>query len=322
MAKRNFSMTEESVMEYKKFMVENEKSSLTIEKYIRDIRGFLIWNAGKPLERQSILNWKTYLGANYAISSANSMIAALNGYLDFLGCPEFKVKPFRQQKKIYRDGNQDMSESEYRKLLKEAEKQGDERLKLVMKTICSTGIRVSELVYITAEAVEEGRARVSCKNKDRIIFIPRKLQQILKNYMKKCQTQSGPVFRTRNGNPLNRTNIWSAMKKLCEKAGVDSRKVYPHNLRHLFAKAFYKAGKDMAKLADVLGHSNIETTRIYLMENGREHERLVEELNLLEEQDFYKKINRKEKRRQKRKCRRAEKRMRGKTYRRWEMELM
>lgn len=277
-----YEITEQNLEAYKHSMMENEKSPATIEKYLRDVRSFCRWNQRASIDRTRILEWKNYLAREYAVSSANSMIAALNGFLSFQGWGELRVKPFRQQKQLYRDPERDMSRKEYIQLLEEAKKKGDERLKLVMETICATGIRVSELPFITAEAVRAGRAFVNCKNKKRIIFIPSKLQRLLKEYMKKKQITEGAVFLTRTGTVLNRSNIWSAMKKLSQTAGIEGRKVFPHNLRHLFAKTFYSAGKDLAKLADVLGHSHIETTRIYIMESGQEHERIMEQLGLVE----------------------------------------
>lgn len=277
-----YEITEQNLEAYKHNMMENEKSPATIEKYLRDVRSFCRWNQGEVIARTRILEWKNHLAREYAVSSANSMLAALNGFLSFQGWPELRVKPFRQQKQLYRDPERDLSRKEYIKLLEEAKKQGDERLKLVMETICATGIRVSELPYITAEAVRTGRAFVNCKNKKRVIFIPSKLQRLLNEYMKRKHITEGAVFLTRTGAVLNRSNIWRAMKKLSQTAGVECRKVFPHNLRHLFAKTFYSAGKDLAKLADVLGHSHIETTRIYIMESGQEHERIMEQLGLVE----------------------------------------
>lgn len=280
---KKYVICEKELEVYRRDMLENERSRATIEKYIRDVRAFCRWNGEKEIDRLRVLEWKEYLGTCYAVSSANSMLAALNRYFDFRGWEELRAKPFRQQRRIYREAEKDLSREEYTRLVEEAQRQGKERLKLVMQTICATGIRVSELGFITAEAVKAGRAEVSCKNKKRIVFIPGKLRRILKEYMKKRRITDGPVFVTRGKRALNRSNIWAAMKKLCEKAGIDPKKVFPHNLRHLFAKTFYQKGKDLAKLADVLGHSDIETTRIYVMENGREHERLIERLGLLGE---------------------------------------
>ncbi len=325
-----YEITAEDLESYRNNMLENEKSTATIEKYIRDILAFCRWNHNQSINRIQILEWKQYLVSLYAVSSVNSMLAALNGYFRFKGWEQLRVKPVRQQKQLYRETERDISRCEYMQLLQEAgkcgderlklvmetiwrvkpvrqQKQlyreterdisrceymqllqeagkcGDERLKLVMETICSTGIRISELPFITAEAVFHGKAFVNCKNKKRIIFIPTKLQSLLKKYMKKHHISSGPVFLTRNGTVLNRSNIWRSMKRLCKRAGIDCKKVFPHNLRHLFAKTFYNTGKDLAKLADVLGHSRIETTRIYVMENGREHERMIEMLGLTED---------------------------------------
>ena len=189
-----YEITEQNLEAYKHSMMENEKSPATIEKYLRDVRSFCRWNQGASIDRTRILEWKNYLAREYAVSSANSMIAALNGFLSFQGWGELRVKPFRQQKQLYRDPERDMSRKEYIQLLEEAKKKGDERLKLVMETICATGIRVSELPFITAEAVRAGRAFVNCKNKKRIIFIPSKLQRLLKEYMKKNRLQRAPFF--------------------------------------------------------------------------------------------------------------------------------
>ena len=279
----HYEITADDLESYRNNMIENEKSSATIEKYIRDILSICRWNHSQRIERVHILEWKKYLISLYAVSSVNSMLAALNSYFHFKGWEQLRVKPFRQQKQLYREKERDISRCEYMQLLQEADKCGDERLKLIMETICSTGIRISELPFITAEAVSHGKALVDCKNKKRIIFIPAKLQSILKKYMKKHHILSGPIFLTRNGTILNRSNIWRSMKKLCKRTGIDCQKVFPHNLRHLFAKTFYNSAKDLAKLADVLGHSRIETTRIYVMENGQEHERMVEMLGLTED---------------------------------------
>ena len=278
-----YEITAEDLESYRNNMLENEKSTATIEKYIRDILAFCRWNHNQSINRIQILEWKQYLVSLYTVSSVNSMLAALNSYFRFKGWEHLRVKPVRQQKQLYRETERDISRCEYMQLLQEAGKCGDERLKLVMETICSTGIRISELPFITAEAIFHGKAFVDCKNKKRIIFIPTKLQSLLKKYMKKHHISSGPVFLTRNGTVLNRSNIWRSMKRLCKRAGIDCKKVFPHNLRHLFAKTFYNTGKDLAKLADVLGHSRIETTRIYVMENGREHERMIEMLGLTED---------------------------------------
>ena len=278
-----YEITAEDLESYRNNMLENEKSTATIEKYIRDILAFCRWNHNQSINRIQILEWKQYLVSLYAVSSVNSMLAALNSYFRFKGWEQLRVKPVRQQKQLYRETERDISRCEYMQLLQEAGKCGDERLKLVMETICSTGIRISELPFITAEAIFHGKAFVDCKNKKRIIFIPTKLQSLLKKYMKKHHISSGPVFLTRNGTVLNRSNIWRSMKRLCKRAGIDCKKVFPHNLRHLFAKTFYNTGKDLAKLADVLGHSRIETTRIYVMENGREHERMIEMLGRTED---------------------------------------
>ena len=257
-----------------------EKSGSTIQKYLRDIRCFAGWIGGQPLAKERVLEYKqSLLIKGYALRSVNSMLAALNHFLRFCGLADQRVRLCRIQREIYRPVEKELTKAEYLRLLQAAKE--DCRLNLILQTICATGIRVSELQYFTVEAVKAGEAQVSCKNKNRRILIPGKLQKLLLSFAKNCGIVSGVIFRTRSGRPVDRSNIWSAMKKLCVKANVNPGKVFPHNLRKLFARTFYSMEKDIAKLADVLGHSSINTTRIYIMTTGREHRRQLDCLGLI-----------------------------------------
>lgn len=276
-------LTTKQLAAYTVYLRTEERSEATIEKYQRALRDFYSQlPASGAVTKEVTHGWKCHLHEHgYAVSTINSMLAALNGFLVYMGWPECRVKPFKRQRRIFADKCRELSREEYMRLLEAAQRQGNERLMLVMQAICSTGIRVSELKHITVEAVCEGRAEVFCKAKLRTIFIPRKLQKILIRYAKKHNIKAGPVFVSRSGQPLDRSNIWSDMKRLCKNAAVDPQKVFPHNLRHLFAKTFYELDKDIAKLADLLGHASIETTRIYIMECGEEHLRRMEKMKLI-----------------------------------------
>lgn len=258
-----------------------EHSELTIQKYSRDITRFLACSKGR-LDKSAIMEWRTALVADgYAPQTINSMLAAVNGLLDYLGRSEQKVKPLKCQRVMFRSKERELTKAEYLRLLDTAKCQGKQRLFLVLQTICATGIRVSELKYITVQAAQNGQATVNCKGKCRVILIPRKLCKELLGWAKGKRITAGPVFQTSGGKTLDRSNIWREMKGLCGAAGVDSRKVFPHNLRHLFAVLFYKVNKDIAKLADILGHTSISTTRIYIMETSAEHERQLAQLGLV-----------------------------------------
>ena len=265
---------------YVKHLVEDEKSEATIEKYVRDVSTFLEFAGKIPLSKELVLEYKSHLEEKgYQVTSINSMLVAVNGYLEFVGCPEYKVKTIRMQRKIYCEEERELTKAEYKKLLDACKEK--ENLNLAMQTICCTGIRVSELKYFTVESVRQGEITVYCKKKVRTIMIPRDLKKRLLKYAKTKKIKSGNIFITKNGKPLDRSNLWSQMKKLCEKAGVLASKVFPHNLRKLFARSLYNKEKDIAKLADVLGHGSIETTRIYIMTTGVEHRRQIEGLGLL-----------------------------------------
>ena len=261
------------------YLVEEEKSELTIEKYIRDVRQFLEWAAERKLTKALVLAYKSYLVERYAVSSVNSMISSLNCWLDYMGYGSCRVKTLKQQRRAFLDESKELSKAEYRRLLNAAYTKP--RLFLLMQTICSTGIRVSEHRFITVEAVKAGEAEVRLKGKCRRIFLPKKLCKSLLRYAKDQGIVSGSIFVTASGRPLDRSNIWTEMKKLCDTAGVSRAKVFPHNLRHLFARVFYSAERDIVRLADILGHSSINTTRIYTMESGEIHRRQIERMDLL-----------------------------------------
>ena len=266
---------------YETYLRNDEKSKATCEKYLRDAKHFAEFVRGREIDKAVLLEYKELLEKDYAMTSANSMIAAVNSFLRYVGWHELCIKQFKIQKTAYSPEERELSQAEFHTLIRTAEKNHKERLSLVIQTICGTGIRVSELQYLTVEAVRKGEANVSCKGKTRKIFVVSILQKKLLDYAKRNNIESGMLFITKSGNPLDRTNIWREMKKLCELAGVAAEKVFPHNLRHLFARTFYGIEKDIAKLADILGHSNINTTRIYIMTTFAEHKRKMESMRLI-----------------------------------------
>lgn len=254
--------------DYRTYLQQGEKSTATVEKYIRDVCHFQTYLQDRPLCKTETIAYKEYLVSRYAPSSVNSMLASLNSFLHFIGKPDCIVKQLKVQRQIFCSETKALTLKEYQRLVKAA---GNARISLVLQTICGTGIRVSELQAITVEAVREGKAVINCKNKTRVIFLPSSLQKLLSQYIKKAGLLAGAVFQTKRGKPLNRSNIWREMKALCRKADVLPEKVFPHNLRHLFARIFYGIEKDIVRLADLLGHSNINTTRIYTMDSGYQH---------------------------------------------------
>ena len=273
-------LSTEQIKEFSNYLSREEKSTATQEKYLRDVRAFCVYADGNEITKELVVAWKKKLvESGYAVRSINSMLASVNSLLDFLGLSNCKVKNIRTQRQTYCTEDKELTKTEYLRLLAASKK--NEQLNLVLQTICGTGIRVSELRYFTVEAIRYGEVTVDCKSKTRTILVPGKLKNILLNYAKKHGITTGAIFVTRNGKPLNRSNIWSAMKKLCENAGVKPSKVFPHNLRKLFARTFYGIEKDIAKLADILGHSSINTTRIYIMTTGIEHRRKIDRLGLV-----------------------------------------
>ena len=275
-------LSAERIAAYGQYLRTEERSSGTVEKYLRDVRAFAAWMGGVPVTKELAAGWKEHLHfQGYAPATINSMLAAINGLFHFLGWDGCRVKFLKVQRRLFRDAGRELTRPEYERLLAAARERGRERLALLMETICATGIRVSEVRYITVEAAQWGRAEISLKGKIRTILLPGKLCRKLLKYAKKHKTASGEIFLTKSGKSLSRRQIWAELKRLCRYAGVESSKVFPHNLRHLFATIFYRACKDIARLADVLGHSSIETTRIYLVTSGAEHARQLERLGLV-----------------------------------------
>ncbi len=279
---KNKILTKKIISDFKIHLKSEEKSENTIEKYIRDVRAFSEFVGVGKITKETVIAYKNKLIAeSYAVRSINSMLASLNGLFAYLGWLELKVKSIKIQRQLYRSEEKELTKSEYIQLLNTAKQKGNKRLNLIIQTICGTGIRISELKFITVESVKCGEAVVSLKNKTRSVFIVRALQKKLLRYIAEQRIKSGVVFTTRTGKPMNRTNIWREMKSLCIHAGVNPQKVFPHNLRHLFARTFYGIEKDIAKLSDILGHSSINTTRIYIVSTGIEHRQRMENMHLI-----------------------------------------
>lgn len=274
--------TDAEIVEYERHLRNEEREEATIEKYLRELRAFHAWLGERSVTKETAMEWKEFLQKEgFASVTINGKLSSLNGFFRFVGWEECRVKFLRIQRQMFRKQSKELTKEEYERLLDTARREGKERLGLLMETICATGIRVSELPYITVEAVREGRAEVELKGKIRVILLPGKLCHKLVKYAKEQKITSGEIFLTRGGKGISRRQVWREMKELCKKAGVESSKVFPHNLRHLFATSFYKICKDIVKLADVLGHSSVETTRIYLMTAGGEHARQLEQMGLV-----------------------------------------
>lgn len=274
-------MSDHKLLEFQDMLIEREKSAATVEKYLRDARTFLRYlPAGEQPGRRQLAAYKEWLAERYAVSSVNSMLSSLNAYLGFLGRPE-RVRPLKVQRRIFCAKESELSKEDYAALIREAKQQNKRRLAALIETLCATGIRVSELAFITVEAAAAGQARVNCKGKNRVIFLPRKLCGHLLCYARSAGVRAGKIFVTKSGRSLDRSNIWKEMKRLSRLAAVSGKKVFPHNLRHLFARTFYRQQKDIARLADLLGHTSINTTRIYLMTSGEEQERQIASLGLV-----------------------------------------
>lgn len=273
-------ITSARIETFKNHLLEEEKSKATVEKYERDLNFFLEWAKAKKITKGTVLEYKAYLCERYATASVNSMLSSVNSFFAYYERFELRVKTVKVQKQIFASDDRELTKSEYEKLLLAA-KENNPRLYLLMQTICSTGIRVSELKFITVEALGRGRAEISCKGKKRYAFLPAELCKILKEYALRQKIKSGAVFISKKGNPLDRSNIWSDMKKLSKTVGISENKVFPHNLRHLFARTYYSFQKDIVRLADILGHSSINTTRIYTMETGEIHQRQIQRLGLI-----------------------------------------
>ena len=281
MEKTMRTITNELLKNFETDLIENEKSALTVEKYLRDVRHFMAFAVDKGIEKQTVLDYKAGLANDYAVASANSMLASLNALFRFAGWNDLCVRQFKVQKQVFCPEEKELTKAEYVRLCNAAKQGGDERLELILQTICGTGIRISELQFVTVDAVRRSEAVVSCKNKTRTVFLVRELRKKLLWYCRQNGITSGPVFVSKSGKPLNRTTVWRLMKGLCKRANVEPSKVFPHNLRHLFARVFYAIEKDIAKLADILGHSSINTTRIYIISTGFEHRQRMEKMRLV-----------------------------------------
>ena len=274
-------ISDQAIQRFRSYLAEEEKAEATIQKYIRDVTAFQKWLHGMPVEKSTVLRYKDELKSQYAARSVNSILSSINRFFDFIMWQDCKVKQLCIQKQIFAEEEKELTKKECEKLLRAAFNIKNERLYFLMQTICATGIRVSELRYITVEAVEKRQTKIHCKGKIRTVLLPGQLCHSLRRYIKKNKIKSGSIFVTKSGKPLDRSNIWADMKKLCAIAGVAKEKVFPHNLRHLFAREFYSIDKDIAHLADILGHTNVNTTRIYVMESCASHRRRMEKMTLL-----------------------------------------
>ena len=274
-------ITAKAIAEFKEHLILEERSKITIEKYIRDVKAFSAYTQNAAITKETVIAYKKHLQENYAVRSVNSMLASINSLFAFLNWHDLKVKALKLQQQVFCPEEKELTKAEYARLCRTAERKHNERLNLILQTICGTGIRVSELQYITVEAVKNGEAVVNCKAKTRSVFIVKELKQKVLRYAAEQGIKSGMIFVTRTGKPISRTNIWREMKALREEANVNPGKVFPHNLRHLFARVFYGIEKDIAKLADILGHSSINTTRIYITSTGTEHRQRMENMRLI-----------------------------------------
>lgn len=275
------TITQDLIENFENYLINEEKACATLEKYMRDIKAFFEWISGTEIDKRKVLDYKEYLIGKFAPTSVNSVLSSLNSFFEFNNWYELKVKMLKIQKQIFAQKDKELSKAEYERLLDAAKAKSNERLYLLMQTICSSGIRVSELQYITVDAVKLRKATINCKGKMRIVILPKELCRMLTEYAKTQKITSGSVFVTKTGKPLDRSTIWKMMKALCESARVSKNKVFPHNLRHLFARTFYTLQKDIIRLADILGHSSVNTTRIYTMETGEIHRRQIQKLGLL-----------------------------------------
>ncbi len=274
-------ITQEQLRQFKLYLYEEERSEHTVAKYLRDVRRLAVYAGDRQLQKADVLTFKRHLCERYLPGSVNSMLSSINAFFIWMEWYDLKIKTLKIQRRIFADQSKELTRAEYERLLTAAKNQNNKRLYYLMQTIASTGLRVSEIKYVTCEAVRNGQAVINCKGKIRQIFLPTGLCQMLKQYIKSRKIKSGSVFITRNGRPLDRCAIWKMLKGLCESAGVGKEKVFPHNFRHLFARTFYSLQKDIVRLADLLGHSSIETTRIYTMESGTEHRKQLQKLGLL-----------------------------------------
>lgn len=280
---QNRVITDNTLEYFRKMLIMAEKEIQTIDKYIRDIKKLMEYAKGQSISKEMLLRYKDYLQkcGKYKISSINSYLAAVNHFCEVMEWTDIRVKMIKIQRETFIPENKEITMHEYEKLVKTAYKKGDKRLALIIETLGSTGIRISELRHITVESLKYGMADLHNKGKVRRILYPSELLKILREYVKERHICSGSIFITSKGNPVNRSNVWRMMKNLCRVARVSEEKVYPHSMRHLFARSFYKIKKDIAKLADVLGHSSIDTTRIYIKTTGKEHKRQLNKMKMI-----------------------------------------
>ena len=281
MQEKEYFLTSDMISDYADHLRDQEKSESTARQYTRNLVQLQLWLTGRPLSKIELIEWKGQLSREYASTTVNAILAAVNSFLRFMSWSNLSVKLLKIQRSSFLDGGRELSRAEYARLVQTAEQEGNQRLSLIMQTICATGIRVSELKFITVESVKTGKAKIMNKGKCRPVFLQAKLRQALRNYLQKQKITAGAVFVTRKGKPLDRSNIWREMKDLCKAAGVEPEKVFPHNLRHLFARVYYTLEKDLSRLADILGHSNVSTTRIYTAESGTVHARQMERMGLV-----------------------------------------
>lgn len=281
MLNEHYGITIESINSFRRYLVEEERAYATVDKYVRDVCAFGKWLDGKLMTKENVLMYKKQLVEVYAVSSVNSVLSSLNSYFVFVNRLELKVKLLKVQKSIFADKSRLLTQAEYERLVDAAYRMKNKRAYYLMQTVCSCGIRVSEIKYITVEALKDRQAVINSKGKTRIVLIPSSLCKALLNYAAENHVKSGAVFVTLKGKPIDRTNVWKIMKSLCEAAAVPKEKVFPHNLRHLFARTYYKQQRDIVRLADILGHSSVNTTRVYTMETGDIHRRQIQSLGLL-----------------------------------------
>ena len=274
-------ITSEQIESFRAYLLDEEKAPATICKYIHDVEEFVCWLPETSFDKSAILCYKNHLIEKYAPASVNAALSSLNSFFGFLEWFELRVKNLKIQRQIFASTDKELTKAEYDRLLQAAKQKNNQRLYMLMQTICSTGIRVSEVKHITVQAIARGVAEINCKGKRRQVFLPKALCQMLRQYIKERKIKSGAIFVTKKGNPLDRSNIWSDMKKLCKAANVSEKKVFPHNLRHLFTRTYYSLQKDIVRLAEILGHGNVNTTRIYTMETGEIHRKQIQKLGLL-----------------------------------------
>ena len=274
-------ITQQDIKNFKSYLQNEERSAATVEKYVRDMLAFCEWLGEKTIDKNIVLAYKEHLIETYAPVSVNSMLSSLNSFFRFKEWYDCQVKTLKIQRQIFAKSERELTKAEYEKLLSAALHKNNRRLYYLMQTICSTGIRISELRYIDTAAVKKGQAIIRCKGKMRVVLLPKQLCKMLAKYLNEQGITEGSVFQTKTGKPLDRSNIWKMLKSLCESAGVSKDKVFPHNFRHLFARTYYSLQKDIVRLADILGHASVNTTRIYTMESGQIHRMQIQKLGLL-----------------------------------------